>query len=117
LTQNSLFPARGLVGVGPESGDLSFPALERLVEAYRIPYFRIAANREMELLDTVLAQPSYCLCEIVVSAQQAFEPRSSTRRLPDGALYSPALEDLAPFLPREELLANMVIPLFEEAAP
>jgi len=113
-TQGSLFPAHNHVGIGPESGDLSFPALERLAGVYGIPYFRIASNREMPLLDTVLAQPSFCLCEIVVSPGQAFEPKSSTKRMPDGSLYSPPLEDLAPFLPREELLKNMYIPLLEE---
>ena len=35
-------------------------------------------------------------------------------RLPDGSLFSPPLEDLAPFLPREELKRNMFIPLVEE---
>ena len=115
-TQDNLFPRRGHVGIGPEAGDLSFPALERLADAYRIPYCRIETNQEMDLLDEVLARPSYCLCEVIVSAGQVFEPKASTKRLPDGSLYSPPLEDLAPFLPREELLANMVIPLMEESS-
>jgi len=113
-TQDNLFPARSHAGIGLESGDLSFPALERLAQAYSIPYFRIGTNQGMALLDTVLSQPSYCLCEIIVSTDQVFEPKSSTKRLPDGTLYSPPLEDLAPFLPREELAANMYIPLMEE---
>jgi len=113
-TQDNLFPARSHVGIGPEEGDLSFPDLERLADAYRIPYCRIETNGDMALLDTVLAQPSFYLCEIVVSKDQVFEPKSSTKRLPDGSLYSPPLEDLAPFLLREELLANMYIPLMEE---
>jgi len=113
-TQDNLFPEHSRVGIGPEGGDLSFPALERLADAYRIPYHRIEKNRGMALLDNVLAQPSYCLCEIIVSSGQSFEPKSSAKRLPGGLLYSPPLEDLAPFLPREELLANMYIPLMEE---
>jgi acetolactate synthase-1/2/3 large subunit len=113
-TQSRLFPRRSLVGVGPESGDLSFPALKGLAAAYGIPYYCIETNRDMALLDEVLACPSYCLCEIVVSAQQEFEPKAAAKRLADGTLYSPPLEDLAPFLPREELLSNMMIPLIEE---
>ena len=35
-------------------------------------------------------------------------------RLPDGTLVSPPLEDLAPFLPREELEQQMFIPLVPE---
>jgi len=114
-TQDNLFPEHGHVGVGAESGDLSFPDLERLAAAYGIPYFRIGTNAEMHLLDRVLAQPSFFLCEVVVSHTQVFEPKSATKRLPDGTLYSPPLEDLAPFLPREELLGNMIIPPMEES--
>ena len=46
-----------------------------------------------------------------MTEDQKFEPKSATKRLPDGRLTSPPLEDLAPFLPREELAANMYIPL------
>ena len=53
-------------------------------------------------------------CEIFVDTQQVFEPKSATKRLPDGTLVSPPLEDLAPFLPREELESIMQIPLMDE---
>lgn len=53
-------------------------------------------------------------CEIFVSAEQNFEPKSATKRLEDGTLVSPPLEDLAPFLPREEIIKNMFIPVIEE---
>ena len=35
----------------------------------------------------------------------------SSRRLDDGTMVTAPLEDLAPFLPREELAQNMLIPL------
>jgi acetolactate synthase-1/2/3 large subunit len=44
-----------------------------------------------------------------VTIDQIFEPKSATKRLADGSLVSPPLEDLAPFLPREELLSNLFI--------
>ena len=46
-------------------------------------------------------------------AEQEFEPKSATKRLEDGTLYSPPLEDLYPFLPREELKGNMYIKIVE----
>ena len=52
--------------------------------------------------------------EVFVSADQNFEPKSATKRLEDGTLVSPPLEDLAPFLPREEIIKNMFIPVIEE---
>ena len=67
-----------------------------------------------ETLDTVFRKEGPFLCEIFVDPVQVFEPKSATKRLPDGSLFSPPLEDLAPFLPREELKRNMFIPLVEE---
>ena len=51
---------------------------------------------------------------MIVSTSQLFEPKSATKKLEDGTLISPPLEDLAPFLPREELEENMYIPLVTE---
>ena len=103
------------MGVGPESGDLSFPEYRKIAEAFGYPYFSAHSNDEMKqaVADT-LARPGYAICEIFTNTTQVWEPKSSTKRLPDGTLVSPPLEDLAPFLPREELERNMFIPLVEE---
>jgi acetolactate synthase-1/2/3 large subunit len=113
-TQNNMF-SEGLVGVGPESKDLGFPSFERLAEAFGIPYVAINSNAELEAkLSKVINKNGFALCEVFVSIQQKFEPKSATKRLPDGRLISPPLEDLAPFLSREELKENMYIPLIGE---
>ncbi|MBR3537891.1 MAG: hypothetical protein IKN79_02320 [Eubacterium sp.] len=122
-TQTNLFGNHTKVGIGPESGDLSFPDFGKLAEAFGIRYMKIEGNRELErkinkilsvdgiTKETGDAEAGCCplLCEIIVTTQQNFEPKSSTRRNPDGTLESPPLEDLAPFLPREELADNMFI--------
>jgi acetolactate synthase-1/2/3 large subunit len=43
------------------------------------------------------------ICEVFVSHSQNFEPKASSKILPDGTMVSPSLEDLAPFLPEEEI--------------
>ena len=109
LTQNNLFH-NGLVGVGPESGDLGFPNFEKLAGAYGIPYCSIRNHFEMEeKIKAALSMEAFCLCEVFCSETQVFEPKSATRKMEDGTLVSPPLEDMAPFLPREELKANMYI--------
>lgn len=114
LTQNNIFH-NGLIGVGPESGDLGFPDFEKLSYAYGIPYHRISENKMLdEDLKKVLDEKGYCICEVICSIDQMFEPKSATKRLEDGTLFSPPLEDLAPFLSREELKENMIIPMVEE---
>ena len=57
----------------------------------------------------VLAVKGPAICEIMVSIEQKFEPKSATKRLEDGTLVSPPLEDLAPFLDRDEFYSNMII--------
>lgn len=114
-TQNNLFSEHCKVGIGPESGDLSFPSFEKLAAAFGIPYYSAHSNEEMKAaVDASLGLSGAVLCEIFVDTQQIFEPKSATKRLSDGTLVSPPLEDLAPFLPREELEKIMQIPLLPE---
>lgn len=113
-TENNLFPEYTKVGVGPESGDLSFPEMKKIAQAYGIPYVSASSNSELpSIIEDVLNMDGYAMCEIFVDLNQKFEPKSATRRLEDGTLVSPPLEDLAPFLPREELKKIMIIPMWE----
>ena len=110
LTQNNLFKEHTKVGIGPESGDLSFPEYEKIAKAFGFPYYAAHSNEEMKTtVAKALAEPGFVFCEIFTDTNQVWEPKSSTKRLPDGTLVSPPLEDLAPFLPREELLENLYI--------
>ena len=114
-TEGNLFPEYTKVGVGPESGDLSFPEMKKIAGAYGIPYFTASSNQELPAaIEATLATEGYAMCEIYVDINQKFEPKSATKRLPDGTLVSPPLEDLAPFLPREELEKIMIIPMWEQ---
>lgn len=113
-TEGNLFPEYTKVGIGPESGDLSFPEMKKIAAAYGIPYMSASCNKEIpDVVDRMLAAEGYAMCEIFVDINQKFEPKSATKKLPDGTLVSPPLEDLAPFLPREELEKIMIIPMWE----
>ena len=114
-TQTNIFGHHTKVGIGPESHDLSFPSLEKLAFAYGYPYAACKANADIEkTLDVAFSTEGAFLAEIFVDATQFFEPKSATKKLPDGSLFSPPLEDLAPFLDRDELKAIMKIPMIEE---
>ena len=114
-TQTNLFGTHTKVGIGPESGDLSFPSLERLAWAYGYPYAACRTNAEIDAtLKQAFETEGAFITEIFVDPAQFFEPKSATKRLPDGTLVSPPLEDLAPFLDREELKSIMKIPMLDE---
>ena len=114
ITQTNLFN-KNFVGIGEESGDLSFPEFRKIAEAFGYPYFAAHSNEEMKsVVDKTLSMDGPIFCEIFTDTKQVWEPKSSTKRLSDGTLVSPPLEDLAPFLPREELEKQMFIPLATE---
>lgn len=113
-TQNNVF-GNGLVGVGPESEDLCFPSFSKIADAFGLEYVSIDKNAMLKnSIAGILAKDEAVLCEVFVDTNQKFEPKSATKKLDDGSLFSPPLEDLAPFLSREELKSNMYIPLIEE---
>ena len=115
ITQTNLFSGHTKVGIGPESSDLSFPNFKKISKAFGYPYYEAHTNEEMkEVVEMVLKIPGFVFCEIFTDTNQVWEPKSSTKRLPDGTLVSPPLEDLAPFLPREEMLGNLYIKPIEE---
>ena len=115
LTQNNLFCEHSKVGIGPESGDLSFPDFKKLSEALGYPYYCAHSNEEMrEAVAKTLGHESFVFCEIFTDTKQVWEPKSGTKRLQDGTLVSSPLEDMAPFLNREELLKNLFVKPIEE---
>ena len=113
-TQNNLFSTHCKIGIGPESNDLSFPEYKKIASAFGLPYYEAHSNDEVESeFAKIMAEKSFAILEIFVSKEQIFEPKNSARRLEDGTIVSPPLEDLAPFLSREELKENMFVKMME----
>ncbi|GHT97812.1 acetolactate synthase [Spirochaetia bacterium] len=114
-TQKNFF-GEPLVGIGPESGDLEFPDMGKIANAYGFSYRKCISNSDLKgFIQGTFKEKGPVIAEVLVSTTQIFEPKSATKRLDDGTLVSAPLEDLAPFLPREEFLKNMIIkPLDEE---
>ena len=114
VTQTNLFQ-KNFVGIGSQSGDLGFPDFGKVSNAFEIPYQKCTHLNELDsAVKWLFTTEGYAMLEIFCTTNQVFEPKSATKRLEDGSLYSPPLEDLAPFLPREELKENMYIPLWNE---
>lgn len=115
-TQTNLFRGEPLVGIGVDSGmggvqDLSFPDMEKIAHAYGFPFIRAHHNEELhDAVAETLATDGPAICEIMVTLTQQFLPKSAAKRLPDGSIISPPLEDLAPYLPDEEMDRIMLVP-------
>jgi len=111
-TQQNYFPDN-VVGCGPESG-VTFPDFQRLGEAFGLTVRRTSSHDDMTAaIAATLEGLGPQLCEVILDKAQPFAPKLSSRRLEDGRMVTSAMEDLAPFLSREELAENMLIPLLE----
>jgi len=99
------------VGCGPDSG-VTFPDFGRIAQGFGLAFTRTSDHDDMaRAIRETLAAPGAAICEIMTDKSQQFAPKLSSKRLEDGTMVTAPLEDLAPFLSREELQQNMLIPL------
>lgn len=101
-TQANLFQPP-FIGIDADSG-VGFPDFGKLADAFGIPYFRLDREEHVaEVLDSVLGSRGICICEVLADPAQGFAPKTASRTQPDGSMASAALDDMYPFLDREEL--------------
>ena len=106
-TQQNFFPDN-IVGCGEESG-LSFPDFEKVAAAFNLPFRRIGNHGELdEAIRWTLTTPGPVLCEVMLDLAQGFAPKLSSRKLEDGRMETAPLDDMSPFLSREELTENRI---------
>lgn len=109
-TQNNLFNTK-LVGVCDGNG-LSFPDISKIAWAYGIPYIKIDnINESKKLIRNMLDSKGPIICEVIIDPSQNFEPKLSSKVLPDGKIVSPSIDDMYPFLDRDEYNKNKNIDL------
>ena len=97
------------------STGLTVPDLSKVAAAYNIPSFVIADQKNLrEDVKHVLAMEGPVMVDVHVIPDEVRAPRLQSYQKPDGSFVSKPLEDMFPFLPREEFLANMIVkPLAE----
>lgn len=104
-TQQNFF-GEPKVGVDENSG-LHFPDFKLLAAAFGIAYQHCHHHDELEdVIQKTMQCEGPVLCEVVLTTEQPFAPKLSARRLPDGQIVSPALDDMFPFLSEAELNEN-----------
>jgi acetolactate synthase-1/2/3 large subunit len=105
-TQRSLLDGR-IVASDPATG-VDDPDFAALSQAFHLPFHRLVRSDGLaEGIRAVLAESGPAMCEVMISPEQEITPKASAFRRPDGSLESRPLEDMYPFLPREEVYENM----------
>ena len=102
------------IGGGPKSG-VTFPDFSRLSEAFGLPYRQCVKHEDIsDAIAATLAVNGPAVCELIIDEKVIYAPKLGAKQHPDGRITSPALEDLSPFLSREDLRDNMLIDLADE---
>jgi len=112
-TQRKFFEGR-FIGTDSTCG-VSFPNIERIASAYGLKYYRLAHSHNLtEGIKEVLSYPKAALCEVICIRDQEIVPTVSSAQKDNGAIISKPLEDMYPFLSREEFYEEMIVRPLEE---
>lgn len=96
-----------LVGSSKESG-MTLPDARKVAKAYGLKTAIIRGHKNIrKQVKQILALEGPLVCDVMISPNQATAPRISSVRAEDGTITSRPLEDMWPFLDREEFAENM----------
>jgi acetolactate synthase-1/2/3 large subunit len=112
-TQNTHFSGN-LVASGKDSG-LTLPPIEKQAYAYGIPFARLDNPLNLHgKLNGILAIEGPVVCEIILPSTHVTAPKTSVYKKEDGSFSARPMEDLAPFLDREEFKENMIVEIVDD---
>jgi acetolactate synthase I/II/III large subunit len=105
-TQKNFF-SDNLNGTDPSNG-VTFPNFIDLAKGFNIPAMRLKSVNDLKQKSFIdsLSDKSPQIYDVHVDPDQVFSPKLSSRKLADGSMISPELEDMAPFLSKKEMKDN-----------
>ena len=112
-TQNKHFGGHQ-VASGPESG-CTLPDIKKTAACYGIKYYCIDSHDELrKKMKLVLNYNGPAICEVKMPPTQETAPRTAAYKKKDGSFASRPMEDMYPFLDRDEFEENMFIEILED---
>jgi acetolactate synthase-1/2/3 large subunit len=106
-TQRNYFDSH-YVGSSAASG-LTLPDIKTVAKSFGLATARLKSHyRIREKIREILQMKGPVVCEVMVSPDQITAPRVSSKQRQDGSMLSIPMEDLWPFLDRNEFKANML---------
>ena len=109
-TQTNHFGGR-LVASDPSSG-LTLPDISKIADAFDIPHVKIFDNDMLcHLMEKILNTDGPLMIEVMIDPNHRTAPKASVYKTKDGLFATRPMEDLAPFLSREEFESEMLVPI------
>jgi len=97
------------VASGDSSG-VTLPSFEKIANSYNIEYCRLTNHKDIhQNIQKVLDQKNPVICEVMMEHSHTTMPRTSTYKDSNGNFVSAPMEDLYPFLDRDEFKSNMIV--------
>ena len=111
----AIMAAQGrLVAADADSG-LALPDILPVAQAFGLPAVRLSGPEGLrERIRELLDMPGPVVCDVLLDQEVVLAPRVATAVSASGGMVSRPLEDLWPFLDRDELRENMLIPLLAD---
>jgi acetolactate synthase-1/2/3 large subunit len=108
VSQQNYFNNR-FIGESSKSG-ISFPDTLKIAAAYGIKGIRINEYEKLEkVIHDVLSFDGPVVCDVIVPRDQLIIPTVASRVNEDGTMSSRPLEDMFPFLDRDEYKSNLYV--------
>jgi len=93
----------GVLAGCTNSSGISFPSFEKLAYAYDFPFRRISENVKLEeAIKWLTRMEGRAMLELVQTQTDLITPKLSSKKMPDGTIVSPPIDDISPFLAPEE---------------
>lgn len=106
-TQNNFFNGR-LTACSVCSG-VTLPDFTKIGKSFNLKSIKIKKATLLEKqIKEVLDYNGPVLCEVILESDYIFLPKLSSKKLEDGTMISPSLEDMYPFLDRKEFEENII---------
>ena len=98
-----------------ETSGVTLPDIKKLANSYGIDYFKLKSHKNIhQNVQKVLDSTSPAICEVMMSDTHTTMPRTSTYKDSNGNFVSAPMEDLYPFLDRQEFQENMIVKCVDE---
>lgn len=113
-TQKAFFEDN-FIGTFTDGSGIKLPDTLKIAKAYGLKTFKINNQNNLKnKLKKVLEYPGAVVCEITFPKDGKLEPKNTARLNKDGSMIANPLEDLWPFLDRDEFRNNMIVDLWDE---
>jgi acetolactate synthase-1/2/3 large subunit len=107
-TQKNFFQKKYLGS--SEKGGLSLPSVIKVAKAYKIPTYSICRNTEIKrIISRIFQEKGPIVCELKISPTFPVSPSVGFTKKADGSMKPRPLEDMRPFLNREEFKKAMIV--------